>query len=112
MECQSDGKFQNIILEGDLNFADVDWNDIYEEENTTNQFGRLKNIMNKYFMEQIIGIPTRLNKILDVIVTNNVNFFSHHKSIINENFSDHHFIVSYLNVKCDRKSSEVNTAHL
>merc|ERR1712115_655980 len=63
-------------------------------------------------MEQIVNIPTRMNRILDVILTNNVNMFSHHRTIINEIFSDHNSIVSYLNLKSERSKSEVNTAHL
>ena len=30
-ECQCDEKFQNIILEGEFNFADADWNNVSDE---------------------------------------------------------------------------------
>ena len=74
-EIQSDGKFQNIILEGDMNFTGCDWN-LCDNENDTNQFGMMRNIMSRYFMEQVINFPTRMDRTLDVILTNNVNMFS------------------------------------
>ena len=32
-DCQKDGKFLNVTLEGDLNFPDCDWADNTDDEN-------------------------------------------------------------------------------
>ena len=103
-----------MILEGDLNFPDYKWDKNYEnfDSDGVNQFKKVKKFMNEFFMNQIVDVYTRQDKILDVILTNNPALFSHHRTIINSVYSDHNFVISYLNVEYMKTKSEFKTSHL
>ena len=68
--------------------------------------------MNKFFLTQIIDIPTRKDKILDVILVNNKNIFTHNEVIINSLYSDHNTIISYMNMKSDTSNGSKSCYHL
>ena len=113
-DCQKGGVYQNIILEGDLNFPDGKWDENFEDFDIEggNQFEKTKKFMSEFFMTQIVNVYTRHDKILDVILTNNPELFSHHRTIINSVYSDHNFVISYMNIECMATKTEYKTSHL
>ena len=54
----------------------------------------------------------RKEQILDLILTNNQGFFSHHKTIMNHIYSDHNTVVLYLNKILGPKNMRCDTSEL
>ena len=110
---QSNGRFQNVVLTGDMNFPNINWDDINGGNMSENsQIKTLQSIMNEFFLHQIIDQPTRKDKILDLILTNNRSLFSHHETIVNSIYSDHNTIISYLNTKYENEKCEYDITAL
>ena len=68
--------------------------------------------MSEYFLHQIIEEPTRRDKILDLILTNNKSLFLHHKNIINSIYSDHNTIISYMNINYEKVNCDYDISNL
>ena len=96
---QSHGKFSNIVLLGDLNLRDVNWNISSSDDFSVSSGvkGRAARVILKWmeeqFMEQLICDPTRNNSLLDVVMSNNPVLFSHHEVMVHPRLSDHSLIM-------------------
>ena len=108
----------NILMLGDFNFCEINWEKIYEydfsssnsRENT--QISKLYDLMEHYFLQQVIKIPTRLKNILDLLFTNNSHLISHSDVIINERLSDHNTVVTTLNMTIDMPDTNSDSSDL
>ena len=63
--------------------------------------------MNNKFMTNQINIPTRENKILDLLITNAPEWFASCESIENSKFSDHKMISFNLTIKIDERPQNI-----
>jgi hypothetical protein len=94
-------KYRNLIMCGDFNFPDVRWEDPALVGLATGQAGMLVKFMEQHFIDNVVTEPTRLNNILDLVMTNNVDMISHIEIEKNVKFSDHNTVISYLNLSLD-----------
>ena len=101
---QSHGKYNNILISGDINFPKANWAlinaGIPPESQSVDgiQIRMLTDFMSQFFMTQSVEEATRNNNILDVIISNNSDMISNHKFVKNNKFSDHDTIISELNI--------------
>ena len=101
----------NIIISDYMNFADAKWDEINDGiTGENNQICEIQKIMRDNFLNQIIDIPTRNDRILDVIMTNNEKLFSHHEIIVNTDFSDHNSVILTMNIMHEKKK-KTNDIH-
>ena len=83
----------NILLTGDFNLPDVDWNTCEGNSSTSNAFIEL---VYDYNLTQIITGSTHANNILDVALTNHNNY--HHVEILSNlptGLSSDHYIITF-----------------
>ena len=107
----------NVMVLGDFNFPFLSW---YESEESViyrvkkgansdekNQAEMLLNLADKYFLNQIISKPTRLNNTLDLVFINNNEFIlQHHVEKLSTCISDHDLI------KCEFSESQDRNPHV
>ena len=70
--AQSHGKYQNLVIGGDLNFKNLKWalGSIELEIGMSAQEESIVSFMSDRFLTNIVDKPTRNENILDVIMTN------------------------------------------
>ena len=59
----------NVIIMGDLNYANINW----KEHSAKGSGKKFLKIVDNCFLEQLVGEPTRCDKILDIILTSDRN---------------------------------------
>lgn len=95
-------EFDVIIFGGDLNIDFSKANDKYCDA------ARLNNLLNKYNLHQVISEPTRVtdstSKIIDLIVTSDLNLIANTNVINMENISDHSLVSCALKLKKEKQS--------
>ena len=93
-----------IILVGDFNLKDVDWNSRLMLNNSVD-YRLFSDILSDNFLTQMVLQPTRGNNILDLVLTNNSDVIC--DAEVGEPISDHNIITFNVNVHpYHRKSSE------
>ena len=86
-------KFYNFIF-GDFNLPQISWNNVTSTKNITPEISIFNNFMDKHFFTQYVHENTRKNNILDLFLTENLNFVSSIK-VEEINFSDHNLITIF-----------------
>ena len=108
----------NIMIAGDFNFPFLSWIEAEEsviyriksgaKTDEKQQAEKLLDLMNKYFMNQIITEPTRNKNTLDLIFINNNEFISNHSvENVSKCLSDHDLITCQINENIDDQKSEI-----
>ena len=92
---QSNGNYNNIIIQGDFNFKNLIWNNgiIDFEIGMCGQAELLASLMRNRFLINHINIPTRKENTLDLILSNIPEWFADSRYEINQNFLDHNFVI-------------------
>ena len=92
--AQVNGSYSNIICSGDFNLKSVKWNEgiMDYEVGMCSQAEILATFMRNYFLLNHVNIPTRLNNVLDLVMSNVPDWFGKTECEINTNFSDHNFV--------------------
>ena len=91
----------NIVLTGDFNVPDIQWNEEYSIR-TPQQYSRelnesVLNLMNEHNMEQCNKTPTRENNILDLVFTTYSNLIDNIK--VESGISDHQAVTVIVDIK-------------
>ena len=84
-----------------MNFPKIQWSEFNAGVNNASnkvQGKVLSEFMSEYFLFQTLNQPTRLNNILDVIITNNTSLIAVNNVKVNVLLSDHNTIVTKLNL--------------
>lgn len=102
-----------IIINGDFNFPDIQWNDTTIYGGTAEdrlQANSLFTMMESLMLKQIIHIPTRGNNILDLFLTNDEDLISDVRAE-DIDISDHRLMVveTTLNTKKQTQNDTANT---
>ena len=111
--CQSNGTYERIILGGDINMSKLHFDDngfIIYENNMTQQSEKFTEISNNLCLFNIIDKPTRGDKILDLVMTNDKDIFTHVEMEHNQKFSDHNLMT--IGLSFDINSKTKNTDNL
>ncbi|CAG2244297.1 unnamed protein product [Mytilus edulis] len=96
----------NIILTGDFNLPDIDWDEedsnggytIKSSHNYSNEINKLAlDIVEEHCLQQCVTEPTREKNILDLVLTTNENLVQ--KMSITDGMSDHQMIITTVNAR-------------
>lgn len=103
----------NIVLGGDFNMPGIDWETKSVIRNP--QYGngmsqKLIDICNDFSLDQVVRIPTRLNNILDLILTTNPNLFRNISTI--NGISDHDIVTTDLDMKVPMNKKKARTVYI
>jgi hypothetical protein len=63
-------KYEKVFITGDFNFPELTWNSDLTSQNAPPSSIQFRDIVYDFFLEQVNPHPTRLNNILDLILTN------------------------------------------
>ena len=93
-------KFSRIFIMGDLNMPTCRWNSEggLESNHRDSQEADLKDFFQENYLIQTVLKPTRLNNILDIVMTNDRSLVSHNKVELNRKLSDHNTITTYITI--------------
>ena len=76
--CQRSGEEPEMVILGDFNLPQMDWNDTSDMKSGTKCNGpdqQILELINQNFLEQIVKTPTRGHNILDLVLTNTPEYF-------------------------------------
>ena len=108
-ECEPSMK--TLVLTGDLNLPIINWqqNEIYGGTAADRRQGSLlMDLFEKFFMEQMVLEPTRINNILDLFATNDGELVSG-TIIEHTRMSDHNMVKIVTNLVSPTKPSSKHT---
>ncbi|XP_072014906.1 uncharacterized protein [Amphiura filiformis] len=91
-------KLKDVVIQGDLNQPNIDWVNktvIVNHPASKTTAERLLQTVQEHGLEQVVDKPTRLNSILDLVLTNNSSFIKNVEVI--PGLSDHEAVLSVLN---------------
>ena len=63
-------KYEKVFITGDFNFPELTWNSDLTSQNVSPSSIKFRDLVYDFFLEQVNPYPTRLNNILDLILTN------------------------------------------
>ena len=92
---QTNSKHKNILVAGDFNLPHLTWSDDPPTQHATPNnrecTDTLLSFMNQNFLSQYINKPTRVNNILDLVITNDINLIKD-VEVSDTELSDHRMI--------------------
>ncbi|XP_072050267.1 uncharacterized protein [Amphiura filiformis] len=91
-------KLKDVVIQGDLNQPNIDWVNkkvIVNHPASKITAERLLQTVQEHGLDQVVDKPTRLNSILDLVLTNNSSFIKNVEVI--PCLSDHEAVLSVLN---------------
>jgi hypothetical protein len=94
----------DVVIVGDFNYPNINWNNLHGNSTKDNDF---INLTLDCFFEQLVDKPTRVNNILDLVLTNaamKVTNLTVGEQIAN---SDHNLISFHLNINCALTESKL-----
>ena len=95
INSQTRNKHKNILVTGDFNLPHLTWSDNpptqYATTNNRECTETLLSFMDQNFMSQYINKPTRVNNILDLVITNDINLIKQ-VEVNDTELSDHRMI--------------------
>ena len=117
----------NILIMGDMNFPFLGWNEVNGSvihkfnsggtRDEQSQAQALLNLSDRYFLNQVIKEPTRINNIIDLAFTNNQDLLTNiNVDKVTNQISDHNLIIGDLNYEmpnsntCKRNETTSNLA--
>ena len=107
INSQSSNKHKNILVVGDFNLPHLTWSDDpstqYATPNNRECTETLLSFMDQNFLSQYIDKPTRVNNILDLVLTNDMNLVKQIE-VNDTELSDHRMISIKSSFKQDNKS--------
>ena len=107
INSQTRNKHKNILVAGDFNLPHLTWSDDpstqYATTNNRECTETLLSFMDKNFMSQYINKPTRVNNILDLVITNDMNLIKE-VEVKDTDLSDHRMITIKSSFKLEDKT--------
>ena len=100
---------ENIMLLGDYNFRNINWEDNSTKRNIDQEF---VDTTQDNFLAQIMDSPTRGDNILDLAFTNDPASISHCETLPTLGSSDHKIIFLQMNCMIPRITSEPRKIYL
>ena len=118
IDAESKLKHRNILILGDYNLPCIQWPNItepthhYSNKDMLDCAETLLDFMNTNFLSQYVDKPTRMNTLLDLVLTNDINLVKQVKAEDSE-LSDHKMIIvkSNFGLKQTTPSKPVFTPH-
>ena len=100
IDNESKLQHKNILILGDFNLPCIQWPDVPTSQLASNYTNKdmlecadtLLSFMNTNFISQYVDKPTRLNNLLDLVLTNDINLVKHVK-VEETEISDHNMII-------------------
>ena len=110
---QSNGLYQRVLLGGDLNFRDLQWNkdgEMLIHMDLGRQQEELFMFCTRFLLSNWVDKPTRGKNLLDVVLGNDRDLLLRYDTILNCKFSDHNLVKLSLTV--DTSGETKQTASL
>lgn len=105
--------YEKIIITGDFNFPELNWNsDATSSQTVSGSSVEFRDLIYDFFLEQVNPYPTRLNNILDLILTNIPESVTDMSCISPKSmdvFSDHNLLFFEFNVFVKLSSCDTRT---
>ncbi|MES9904902.1 MAG: reverse transcriptase family protein [Sedimenticola sp.] len=97
-------KNANILIGGDFNCGDVDWDNMHVPPGVpkVNTQRQLVDIVQEHSLSQVINIPTRQDKTLDILLTNNPAPVTRVRGMPPIGKSDHDIVFTEYDIKAKR----------
>ena len=94
-------KNSHVLIGGDLNCEDIDWNKLYVHLGMPRGQvqSHLVDIVQEHCLSQVIDIPTRQERTLDILLTNNPTPVTRVKSMPSVGRADHDIVLVEYGIK-------------